>query len=133
MNDIRLGIMSRYLEDQAWKFFKEIPDTIILQRSTMENILDPVNRTSDEDGRSALHFTNFHSMDEHPEEVNGEGYTDDVLIDIDGKRETFRVGWYDPERDQWYLHDKKEHVELDVALWCHLPLIKNDKGWNKES
>lgn len=28
MNDVRLCVMSKYLEDNAWKFFQEMPDQI---------------------------------------------------------------------------------------------------------
>lgn len=130
MNDIRLGIMSRYLEDQAWKFFKEVPDTIILQRSTMENILDPVNMKSDEDDNSALHFTNFHSMDEHPE-TGEDGYSDDVLIDLDGWRKDFRIGYYDKDNGwevyQHYLDGESTKLDLKHGKWTYLPINKGKK------
>lgn len=87
---------------------------------------------------SALHFTNFHSMDEHPGELEGQGFTDDVLIDVDGNRKTFRVGYYDTENDTWHLYVKSDDATIDLmylqeALWCHLPLIKNDKSWKKDT
>lgn len=55
-----------------------------------------------------------------------QGHSEDVLIDIDGWRKEFRVGWYDHERDIWYLHDKsmEKYIERARMKWTYLPIYK---------
>lgn len=78
---------------------------------------------------SNLLFTNWHNSKEFPAEItlNGEpeGYSEDVLIDIDGYRKNFRVGWYDFDDKEWRLYDVVAQKEIDLAWdirWTELPL-----------
>ena len=82
-----------------------------------------------ERNESALHFTNFHDMDDHPE-VGDEGYSDDVLIDLDGWRKDFRIGYYDKDNG-WqvyqHAHDGEEtKLDLKHGKWTHLPINKEN-------
>lgn len=72
-------------------------------------------------------FDIWHPISEHPTQDGDEDYSDDVIIDLDGYRETFRVGWYDFENQAWRLHDLDSAVEEDNAKWSYLPLNKYDK------
>lgn len=66
-----------------------------------------------------------------PEEVinegDPEGYSEDVLIDLDGFRKTFSVGWYDFDDDVWKLNDESMEIHIDRKnmKWFKLPL---DRG-----
>jgi hypothetical protein len=47
----------------------------------------------------------------------------DVLIDIDGYRTTFRVGYYDMKMKRWELYDKTrliDLIDLDDMRWQHI-------------
>lgn len=68
----------------------------------------------------------FHPMTEAPDRDGEEDYSDDVLIDLDGSRESYRVGWYDFENQTWRLHDLDSAIEEEHAKWCYLPLAKYD-------
>lgn len=52
------------------------------------------------------------------------GYSKDVLIDMDGYRKNFRIGWYDFDDKEWRLHDKGAEESLDIKnmRWQTLPL-----------
>lgn len=77
------------------------------------------------DSRTMM-FTNFYPSTEHPaEEVikdEGQGYSEEVLIDIDGYRLFFRIGYYDMEIKEWLLLDSKDKIDLKHMRWTHLPL-----------
>lgn len=81
---------------------------------------------------SNLLFTNWHAGNEFPTEVlvEGEkdGYSEDVLIDLDGYRKTFRTGWYDFDDKAWRLHNKAEekNIDLEHMKWTELPLNKEE-------
>lgn len=81
---------------------------------------------------SAMHFTNFHTGKEKPEGLKNENQTDDILIDVDGWRETFRVGFYNLKDHQWEVYDKTVVIDFDDMVWTHLPLaIRDKKGKTK--
>ncbi|MBT1702972.1 hypothetical protein [Chryseosolibacter indicus] len=65
----------------------------------------------------------WHKGTEPPQDL-GEGFSEDVLIDLDGSRENFRVGWYDHDEHCWYTHDKNHGIELksELIMWTSLPL-----------
>src|SRR6187551_1002600 len=56
------------------------------------------------------------------------GFSDDVLIDVDGKRKTFVKGWYNHDIKQWRSGDEgfKGVVKSEIK-WQYLPLAKYDK------
>jgi hypothetical protein len=76
-----------------------------------------------------------HSMSELPKEITDKdgdllGRSDDVLIDIDGKREHFIIGFcsYDDEThefDGWVYYNNDFKVTKN-AKWLRLPLAKYD-------
>lgn len=49
------------------------------------------------------------------------GYNFDVLIDIDGLRQIFIVGWYDHEFGEWRVHSEY-HSVTKTMRWSFLPL-----------
>lgn len=81
-----------------------------------------------------LLFTNWHTSKEKPKErlhPNGIAaeMSEDVLIDVDGNRKTFRVGFYDIDFETkggtWTLYDEDETIDLDHMKWTELPLNKD--------
>lgn len=56
--------------------------------------------------------------------VNEDGISSDKLIDIDGKRKTFRVGWYASDEKQWYYYHEENDQPIDQKnmKWTELPL-----------
>jgi len=75
------------------------------------------------------HLSNANSSDEFPPDL-GEGYSEDVLIDVDGWRKNFRVGWYDHENKLWFIYDDtnwKVKINKKHMKWFYLPLASKDK------
>lgn len=72
-------------------------------------------------------FDIWHQATELPDHSGEDGYSDDVLIDLDGNRETFRVGWYDFDEKAWMLYDTDSAVIYEHAKWRYLPMAKYDK------
>lgn len=73
-------------------------------------------------------FDIWHQATELPDHSGEEdSYSDDVLIDLDGNRETFRVGWYDFDEHAWMLYDTDSAVIDEYAKWRYLPLVKYEK------
>lgn len=76
------------------------------------------------------YFSSPFTDETKPEEVKldgvPEGYSEDVLIDLDGLRREFRVGWYDFDDDKWRLHDKamQKFIDRKNMKWLKLPLNK---------
>ena len=59
--------------------------------------------------------------------TEGMKITQDVLIDVDGNRDTFRVGWYDHDDGEWRLHDVNAMQYIDNHMrWSFLPLAIYD-------
>ena len=52
---------------------------------------------------------------------NGMRLTQDVLIDLDGNRSVFRIGWYDYDEREWILHADGVTVGTHMR-WSFLPL-----------
>jgi hypothetical protein len=51
----------------------------------------------------------------------------DVLIDVDGKRETFVMGWFDFDLNHWVSGDDHfQKVVLSKMKWAFLPLRRLD-------
>ena len=77
------------------------------------------------DTKDIVFDANTFGHDEVPVEsvINGEapGYSTDVLIDIDGFRRNFQIGWYDHEDKQWNLHAHGFHVTVHMR-WSFLQL-----------
>lgn len=68
-----------------------------------------------------------HGADEFPA-GNGEGFSDDVLIDLDGWRKHFAIGWYDHDDKEWRFHQEdRSQFEPANMKWTYLPLEKYDK------
>lgn len=58
--------------------------------------------------------------------MGGICYSDDLLIDTDGKRKYFTVGWYDFDDKKWRCKSN-ESLDEEQLLWQYLPLSKYDK------
>lgn len=79
----------------------------------------------------------WYSADQHPNDVEtgkpmtdneGHGYSDNVLIDLDGWRKDFAIGWYDHDNKEWMFHQEdKSLLDLNHMKWTYLPLAKYDK------
>jgi hypothetical protein len=52
--------------------------------------------------------------------------SDDVLIDVDGNRETFVIGWYDYDTKEWSNRDQHP-MDLENMKWSYLPFVKYEK------
>lgn len=52
-------------------------------------------------------------------------YSVDVLIDLDGNRKVFRVGYYDFNSKKWIVYDQNqaEYLEVDHMKWTSIPLV----------
>lgn len=80
----------------------------------------------------------WHGADDLPEDqlthegVN-EKLSDDVLIDVDGRRKNYVIGWYTFTYKRWMAHDSTPYELRSKHLkWSRLPLRKYDKGiWKK--
>lgn len=94
-------------------------------------MLNQNNKNMNENGDSrTLLFTDFHPSTEYPaEEVikgEGQGYSEEVLIDIDGWRKKFRIGYYDMDNKMWLLVESTDKIDLDHMRWTELPLNKEE-------
>jgi len=92
----------------------------------------PQRKTQDRDIQSGW-FTNEMkpSIDPSIDDEDG-AISDDVLIDVNGKRETFVTGcWHFPHEgeDGWWRVDEdyKNSLEPDNMRWSYLPLVKYEK------
>lgn len=53
----------------------------------------------------------------HPEDL-GEGYSKDVLIDMNGQRKDFQIGWYDFDERKWCFHvSDTSNLDLEKMEW----------------
>lgn len=53
-----------------------------------------------------------------PPKDEEEGCSKDVLIDMNGKRKDFQVGWYDHDNKEWRFHaSDTSNLELDKLEW----------------
>lgn len=62
--------------------------------------------------------------------ISHNGHSVDVLIDLDGKRKDFQVGWYDFDAKEWrFYSDVHPNIKNRYAksiLWAYLPLAELD-------
>jgi hypothetical protein len=130
MNDIRLGVMIKYMEDEANKFMADISPLTLRDNSAEKAFLAGRSKTSWAQFNQDNESNEIHTSKEYPTEVllegEKEGYSEDVLIDIDGYRNKFRTGWYDFDDKTWRLHDIEAQKEIDLnhMKWTELPLNK---------
>jgi len=74
-----------------------------------------------------LTFTQAFDAKTLPQHNGKEGYSDDVLIDVDGNRKTFVIGWYDFDENKWEVpYFLKTSIDLKHMKWMYLPLAKYD-------
>ena len=110
-----------HIKAKQW-FPTEFPESELILYQVYPAIDQPADI-----GFSILTWTpSFQGDDVKPEEIQKEGHSDDVLIDMDGWRKNFRVGWYDHEDDQWKFHNPEDEKIFDRAhmKWTHLPINK---------
>jgi hypothetical protein len=62
-----------------------------------------------------------------PRDENEDDLSDYVLIDMDGKRENFFVGYYNFSIGSWYTRHG-EVIDLDHMRWTFLNLAKYEKN-----
>lgn len=72
---------------------------------------------------SPFNHGGWHNADEIIFSVNENGISSDKLIDIDGNRKTFRVGWYASSERQWYFYHEENDQPIDQKnmKWTNLP------------
>ncbi len=76
----------------------------------------------------------WHCSGDHPRRVKDEEFSDNVLIDMDGRRMHYRVGWYDFKDRKWHIYDRnydtsknREGLAVSKHLkWSYLPLAEYD-------
>lgn len=73
----------------------------------------------------------WHDHESVPEEVihkgEGQGYSDDVLIDMNGNRKNFTIGWFDHDDKEWKFYwEDTSMLEPKHLHWQKLPLKKYD-------
>lgn len=66
----------------------------------------------------------YHRFDEPPKQVVKEhGYSQDVLIDLDGEKKHWAIGWYDYDEKAWRFYQSDvSHLAPEDALWTNLPI-----------
>jgi hypothetical protein len=57
-------------------------------------------------------------------ENTGDGFSEDVLIDIDGNRKKFIVGWYDFDDKEWTSDAASVKIDREKMKWMNLPHSK---------
>lgn len=51
--------------------------------------------------------------------------SDNVLIDVDGWRTTFIIGYYHFNEKRWYaVHGDQDAIDQEKMIWQYLPLAK---------
>lgn len=64
---------------------------------------------------------------ETPEQNPSEDYSYDVVIDLDGNRKNFRIGWYDFTEKEWRFHDHEAYRSLDLEHMKWMDILPHDK------
>jgi hypothetical protein len=64
------------------------------------------------------------NSNQHPED-SGEGYSEDVLIDIDGMRKHFCIGWYDFDDKEWVTDSPAVTIDQEKMKWLRLPFDRD--------
>lgn len=78
---------------------------------------------------SMVFDTAYNSMQLPPRDENEEDLSDYVLIDTDGKRENFFVGYYDFSIKHWDIRGRdSEEIDLEHMRWTFLNLAKYEKN-----
>lgn len=54
----------------------------------------------------------------------GEGYSNNVLIDMDGSRNHYSIGWYDHDESKWFFQGDDSFFHPTAMRWSNLPLTK---------
>lgn len=108
-----------YKKALAW-FPSEFPESTLKSCISHEAIdLGVVVKHED----SPFNHADWHNSDEFPSDKTGEGYSVDVLCDVNGNRKEFRVGWYDFDDKAWQFHDTdRSWLEEKHLKWTYLPL-----------
>jgi hypothetical protein len=81
----------------------------------------PLSQSTDVHAREAF------DANTPPPKEEGEDYSVDVLVDLNGNREHFIIGHYDYQEKKWYFHGDDSVLELEHMRWMYLPLAKYDK------
>lgn len=75
-----------------------------------------------EDKESPFKHAGWHDSTDLPSN-KGDGYSVDVLCDVNGNRKDFRVGWYDFDDKKWMFHDlDRSWLDEEHLKWASLPL-----------
>ncbi len=116
--------MISYLEGQLLRFMEQVNDKRWFEISG--------RWTLREQGDNFPFQASWHSLEAVPrnpiEGDNKKDYSDDVLIDIDGNRKFFHVGWFDHSERKWRFRDADTpEIDLEHGKWCLLPLSEYDK------
>jgi len=78
------------------------------------------------DDNDIIIFDVLHDGNEYPYRLDVQGYSDSVLIDPDGTRNFFTIGWYDFDEQKWVNNDDHDLTNKDKLRWQYLPLNKYD-------
>jgi hypothetical protein len=126
MNDMRLGVTVCYIRDEAEKFLKNFQEyqNANYAPKTQEEV-DTIERIAgNQQSAEHLLFTNWHTSKEIPEvDTKEEDLTEYVLIDPDGYRTDFTIGYYNTGSKEWVSREGKS-IDVDHMKWTELPLDK---------
>jgi hypothetical protein len=62
----------------------------------------------------------WHDINEFPPN-NGEGYSKDVIVDMNGEEKDFQVGWYDHDEKRWLFHfHDTSNFNPDKMKWAYI-------------
>lgn len=121
MNDIRLFNIAKHIEQLAYPFIiqcKEIID------GTPEKVNEPGHKTE------SPFVASFTMYEIPPFEDEDKSSSEDVLIDVDGYRKNFVIGYYSHNDHEWKNSETLiafEWKDFEHARWFKLPIAKNDK------
>lgn len=79
------------------------------------------------DNESPVNHAGYSSLEVIPDRMHNESLTDPVLIDTDGNRKNYVVGYYNQDHEKWILSDPGIPLDMEHGVWCYLPLSKYDK------
>jgi hypothetical protein len=80
-------------------------------------------------GRRVI-FTEAFGLDNPPPVSEQDApMSEDVLVDLNGHRKDFVIGWYDHDDKEWvYRAEDTSLLEFEHGQWMYLPLAKYDKN-----
>lgn len=68
-------------------------------------------------------WTEWKTSNEFPNN-SGEGYSKDVLVDMNGGGKDFQVGWYDYDEKRWLFHfHDTSNFNADTMKWVYIPVL----------